>query len=58
MPFVDYMKKEGEKRGLKLIGGILIGEDKLTNWKYSPTYVDNINDTSGWDVFNPKAYSE
>ena len=55
---VDYMKKESEKRGVRLIGGILIGEAQMTNWKYSPTYVDNIDDTSGWDTFDPKTFIE
>lgn len=55
---VGYMKEEGDKRQLNLMGGILIGENKFENWKYSPTLVENITDTTDWDTFTPQSYSK
>lgn len=55
---VDWMKKESTKRGIRIVGGILIGENNYENWKYSPTYVDNIDKTGGWNEFNPQDYNK
>lgn len=52
----NWMKKESERRHMKLVGGILIGENDFQTWKYSPIKVENITDTGGWNVFNPKEY--
>ena len=52
------MQKEKEKRNIKLVGGIIIGTNDFTTWKYSPTYVDNIDKTDGWNEFNPQDYSK
>ena len=54
----DWMQKEKEKRNIKLVGGIIIGTNDFTTWKYSPTYVDNIDKTDGWNEFNPQEYSK
>lgn len=51
---VDYIAKEKEKRGIEIIGGILI-EDKGC-WKYSSMHIDNAKDVSGWQTFFPDQF--
>lgn len=49
--FID----ERNKKGNKTIGGIIIGReiDKIPTWRYCSNRIDNTNDQTGWEFFNP-----
>ena len=54
---VDWMKTEREKRKIRIVGGVIIGENNFNTWKYCPSYIENTTDTSGWEIFSPQAYN-
>ena len=51
---IDYIEREKESSGIKMIGGILIGDKYNEEWRYSPTYIDDTESTAGWNTFNPE----
>jgi len=48
---IDYIEREKESSGIKMIGGILIGDKYNEEWRYSPTYIDDTESTAGWNTF-------
>lgn len=54
---VDWMESERKKRGIRIVGGVIIGENNFNTWKYCPSYIENTTDTSGWEIFSPQTYN-
>lgn len=50
---IDYMASD-ENKDRHLRGGIIIHHGE--NWKYSPLYIENTTDLTGWDTFVPSDY--
>lgn len=55
---IDWISQETQKRGIPIIGGILIGENDFQTWKFAPAHVDNISNTQGRITFTPRLYGE
>lgn len=51
---IDYMERERVNTGENIIGGILIEDGG--SWKYSPIYIDNAKDVTGWNSFFPDQF--
>lgn len=51
---IDYIAREKDALGIKMVGGILIGDKYNEEWRYSPTYIDDTESTAGWNTFNPE----
>lgn len=52
---IDYMEREKANTGENIIGGILIEDGG--SWKYSPMYIENAKDVTGWNSFFPDQFN-
>lgn len=51
--------EERNKKGMKTIGGIIIGRKngEVTTWRYCSNRIENTKDLTGWDYFNPATFN-